>query len=490
MTTLRDLLAEPALRLDLLVGGDLDREIRWVHVTELADASPYLVGGELVLTAGIWRGRRHSAAAFVAALRRRDVAGIGYGLLEGDELVPTAVVRACRERGVPLFLVPISTPFIAITQWFVDRLADKRERSLHDALKLSADLLAAAELDEPRSALAQVARLVCRSTGLDVWICDGDGRELARAGAQVPSGDVREGVPGWTAFPIGIRHDAVIAVRAATVDVEVRPRLDAASPVVGLILAKERAVRESERRLAGEVISLILGRQFDTAAARMPYYDLDPLGPLVAMVSSVADREAALRAAERWLTELDRSGVVALRGNELMFVLTAQQLDDAAIRDLARDLAARLGAIATGTGPVVARVSDLRRSLVQARHACELGRRRGGGVVVSHDLSGDHNLLLALQDQDVLDTFRESLLAPLAAYDAEHHADLELTLTTFLETGGRWQDTAELLHIHVNTLRHRLGRVEQLTRKRLDSTPDRVDLWLALKASRAGTPDT
>jgi purine catabolism regulator len=87
----------------------------------------------------------------------------------------------------------------------------------------------------------------------------------------------------------------------------------------------------------------------------------------------------------------------------------------------------------------------------------------------------------------VLDAFRESLLAPMEEYDAAHGAALVATLRTFLETGGRWQDTADLLHVHVNTLRNRLERVESLTDRRLDSTPDRVDLWLALQAGSAGT---
>ena len=110
--------------------------------------------------------------------------------------------------------------------------------------------------------------------------------------------------------------------------------------------------------------------------------------------------------------------------------------------------------------------------------------------MVSHELTGSHALLLALQDQDVLDAFRESLLAPMEDHDAAHGGALVETVRTFLETGGRWQETADLLHVHVNTLRNRLERVESLTGRRLDSTPDRVDLWLALQASSAGTTGT
>ncbi|MDA8436669.1 MAG: helix-turn-helix domain-containing protein [Actinomycetales bacterium] len=501
-TTIRDLLDEPALGLELLVDGDLDREIRWVHVTELADASPYLVGDEFVLTAGVWRGRRHSAEGFVRALHSRDVAGIGYGLLVGDDGVPAAVRKACKEAGVPLLVVPLSTPFVAISQWFVDRLAADREQALRETLRLTADLLVAAEQPSADSALSSVARLLRRSTGHDVWIADDAGHLLARAGA-APDSPTRQRaalaaahgrteIDGWVVQPVGSGRTpaAVIAVAVDdTDDLQVRSRIDAARPVVGLVLARERAVKESERRLAGEVVSLVLGRQVESAAARMPYYGLDPDGSLLPFVCAVADREHALDSAERWLEDTDVSGVVALRGDELMLVVDGRPFrDSAGAVAAASALAQRVGAIAVGTGSVADDVSGLRRSLVQARQACELGRRRGGGAVVSHDLTGSHTLLLALQDQDVLDAFRESLLAPMEDYDAQHGSSLVATLRTFLDTGGRWQETADLLHVHVNTLRNRLERVESLTGRRLDSTPDRVDLWLALQAPSAGTP--
>lgn len=500
-TTIRDLLNEASLGVDLLVDGDLDRPIRWVHVTELADASPYLVGDELVLTAGVWRGRRHSADGFVRALQSRDVAGIGYGLLVGDDRVPPAVQRACREASVPLVSVPISTPFVAISQWFVERLADDREQSLRQTLRLTSELLTAAEVSSSADALASVARLLRRSTGARVWIADGTGHLLAHSG-QAPDEATRRLIANeaateltvygeWTAQPVtsGGERAAVLAIASSAKDLETLARVDAARPVISLILARERAVRESERRLAGEVISLVLGRQVEAASARMPYYGLDPSGPLVALVCAVKDREHALESSERWLAEIEVNGVVALRGDELMLAIDARALNDSRpVVDIARSLGRRVSAVAIGTGSIASDITDLRRSLVQARQACELARRRGNGAVVSHDQTGGHELLLALQDQDVLDAFRETILSPLEEFDAAHGSNLVATVRTFLQTGGRWQETAHLLHVHVNTLRNRLERVEALTQRSLDSTPDRVDLWLALQAGTAGAP--
>ena len=49
--TLRALLGRDELRLRLM-NGDPDTPLTWVHGIELLDPTPYLSGGELVLTTG------------------------------------------------------------------------------------------------------------------------------------------------------------------------------------------------------------------------------------------------------------------------------------------------------------------------------------------------------------------------------------------------------------------------------------------------------
>ena len=70
-------------------------------------------------------------------------------------------------------------------------------------------------------------------------------------------------------------------------------------------------------------------------------------------------------------------------------------------------------------------------------------------------------------------------------YDRAHDADLVHTLDTFLACSGSWTRCAAQLHVHVNTLRYRISRIEQLTGRDLTRFPDRVDFYLALRL-RAG----
>jgi purine catabolism regulator len=137
---------------------------------------------------------------------------------------------------------------------------------------------------------------------------------------------------------------------------------------------------------------------------------------------------------------------------------------------------------AVGVGGLATDASGLRTSIVEARHACRFARLRRDAGWATHHQVGSHSLLLALQDEDVLAAFRRALLQPLEEHDARRHSKLIDTLDRFLSSGCRWQRTAEELHVHVNTLRHRLGRIEQLTGRDLGSMEDRVDLWIALRS--------
>lgn len=507
MTSIRDLLDDGSLHLRLVVPGDIDQHLSWVHVTEIADAADYLAGRELVMTTGVWRRQRIQASTFVGSLSRKAVAGIAYGLLQGDERIPIGLVRACQDWGVPLLEVPVRTPFIAISQAFVARWSAEREASLRQSMQLTTALLEAANDSDPARALDGVAATLAQAIGAETWVSDGQGRLLASSHALAHPERIREWVrmlgaettivDGWFLLPLDDdgKRTSIIGACTDAADLEVRSRVESARPIVGLVLAREQAVLETERRLAGEVISMILGRQVDAAAARMPYYGLDPSARFAPMVASVADREHALPAAELWLQEQGVAGVIGLRGPELMVIIAANDLPPAdpeatakAFVPVAASLGTCVGATGVGIGSIAEGVDGLRRSLVQARHACERARQRGSGAVVAHDLIASHELLLALQDQDVLDSFRDNLLAPIERHDEASGGDLMKTLRAFLESGGRWQDTARLLHVHVNTLRHRIERIEQLTGRQLDATADRVDLWLALQSSAIGTP--
>jgi hypothetical protein len=85
-----------------------------------------------------------------------------------------------------------------------------------------------------------------------------------------------------------------------------------------------------------------------------------------------------------------------------------------------------------------------------------------------------------LADEALGDAFAARYLEPLSTL-GRLGAELEQTLRTWFDEGRRMDDTARVLHVHPNTLRHRLRRFEEATGANLRDARDVVELWWALE---------
>lgn len=120
--TLNTLLEQRSLDLSLVVegdAGDLDAPISWMHFSESTDPTPYLEGGEILLTTGLLMpanapDERHRP--FASRLVDAGVRGIGFGIGVQHDAIPQWLVYQCEATGLPLFCVPLATPFIAISK--------------------------------------------------------------------------------------------------------------------------------------------------------------------------------------------------------------------------------------------------------------------------------------------------------------------------------------------------------------------------------------
>ncbi|MDA0638613.1 PucR family transcriptional regulator ligand-binding domain-containing protein, partial [Nonomuraea sp. MCN248] len=137
------------------LAGSLDRDVRWVAVSELEDPTPFLEGGELVLTTGM--RLTHDFPAYVGRLVARGVAGLGVAVGLTHEEVPPALVEAARAAGLPLLEVPRETPFIAVTKAVSDLLAAEQYEEVTRAFAAQGRLTRAAL--HPDGAHAVIDRL-------------------------------------------------------------------------------------------------------------------------------------------------------------------------------------------------------------------------------------------------------------------------------------------------------------------------------------------
>ena len=154
----------------------------------------------------------------------------------------------------------------------------------------------------------------------------------------------------------------------------------------------------------------------------------------------------------------------------------------AAVREPLSSGLADDGRLTLGVSAAVASAEGLRGALEEARHARRVAAARPGRVCAAghHELAS-HVLLLPFVPDDVRRAFTARLLDPLRDYDRRHRAELIPTLESFLDCDGSWTRCAARLHLHVNTLRYRVGRIEQLTGRDLSRLEDKLDFFLALR---------
>jgi hypothetical protein len=148
------------------------------------------------------------------------------------------------------------------------------------------------------------------------------------------------------------------------------------------------------------------------------------------------------------------------------------------------ELEAALGDAAAAIGPEVG-PGEAPLSARRARLALDLALRgdAGGGLVVADD----HLLDLMLQrDRELATALARRRLAPLDGVPAPARRRLVETLGAWLDAHGEARPAAAALHVHVQTVRYRLGQLRDLLGDALDDPAARLELALALRIERAG----
>jgi DNA-binding PucR family transcriptional regulator len=141
MLTVEGLVAE--LGLHFASGQDAaKRHVRWVHSTELLDPTPWLRGGELLLTTGLQLDSAKTQRELIERLAEHKIGGLGFGTGFTHKRLPAALLAEARRRSFPLFEVPYELPFIAITERVFAQLLDERYEMLQRSM--AGDVLAEA----------------------------------------------------------------------------------------------------------------------------------------------------------------------------------------------------------------------------------------------------------------------------------------------------------------------------------------------------------
>jgi PucR C-terminal helix-turn-helix domain/Purine catabolism regulatory protein-like family len=501
--------------------------IAWVHTSELDDPVPYVLGGELLLTAGVGfrapsggglpgggpsedglSGAGSSGDAgfgrYVARLVEAGAVALGFGVAPVHDAVPPGLVAACDRHGLPLVEVPPQTPFAAVARAVWLALSEARHQELRRMTEAQQALAVAAAGPDPVPA---VLRRLAHALQAWVVLLDGRGREVHAAGAR-PAPPGPERLAGLAAVLHGEAAPDTATDHVAGLRLSAHA-LPGTGLVLGLAARRQDPVDRSVAGVGAVLLSLLTGVRRGLPAA-------GAAAALVRLLLGAGPEEAAPLLREgRWrVVRGRRSGVGRLAGAGGMAGSGGPSgaggsggpggwAGSGTAGEAAPDLALGTPFVdVTGDGTGAANGNELRALLPEDADVAELpgwtlgvsapaepsglalaegeaerALRRALATrrpLVRHTADGSG--VSALVSPDAATALARARLAPLAGAPP-----LLETLRTWLSLHGSWDRTAVALGVHRNTVRQRIARIESLLGADLSDADTRMEVWFALR---------
>ncbi|WP_207781920.1 PucR family transcriptional regulator [Phytoactinopolyspora limicola] len=472
-------------RLGLTVRGSAkphNHRVRWVHISELPDPSPYLRGGEFLLLAGT-SYRPEESVDYVERLVRAGVTAVGFGVTPVFDTVPAELVAACDRQDLVLLEVPPEVPFSAVVEMHHMELTRAETRDLRRLADGQSVLIRAA------SGPAPVQTVVDRLA------------ELLEAGVVVV--DHHRG-RRWTAGTMSHDREVATALRrvctsrtpmsaavaSAGGHAEVQRLIGPAPAGYGMAVVRPRPFSIADRGLTGVAASAlsllftdaeadasqdVLGAAVVSGLLRLPTLSRD--------LAVVVDRsDDVLLRVVRGRAKVGREGpderFAALLGTPLV-----QRSDDGFVAlipadrpvDEVCDIIDEAGLIAGISRPHSA--PDIEGAWADAGVALNGALLSGASAVAGARPAG----VLGLVDGGRADRYTDDVLAVLDGRPGGAPGPLLTTLMSWLTHHGNWDRTAADLGVHRNTVRNRINHAARLLDRDLNDPDVRMELWFALR---------
>ena len=497
------LLADPALGLRQVAGPAEDRRVSTVGTTEIENPAPYLVVGELLLTAGVRLPRDADGIdTYVRQVVAAGVSALGFGVAPVHEEVPPDLIAACDRHGLPLLRIPPATPFVAVGRATYTAISEARNRELREISRAQSALATAAARPD---ALQAVLDRLGTHTGAWAALYDTHGNELFSAGPR-PASPTPERLRALAVRTTGRVRTAAAArsVPAAAADhrtgthltVHTLPGPDGTTTTLALGQAATTAPTPVHRQVTSTATVLLA---LLTSPRHALGTDTRGAGALVRLMLGATPAEVApALGAGHWTVVHGRHDHHALTGSpddddpaQLATLGTALgtpylYVDGPDLKALipstpearpeAPAQAAELGWTLGFSTPVSA--SDLPHADRQAERA--LQRALAAELPATIHTEDPLTVHALVPPADARDLAR-ARFAPLDEAGPPGPAILLNTLHTWLTHHGSWDRTAATLQVHRNTVRHRLARVSEALGVDLQDPGVRMELWFALQ---------
>ncbi|MFT5195097.1 MAG: purine catabolism regulator [Cellvibrionaceae bacterium] len=535
MLTIHQALKLPIFETTQLIAGHngLENEIRWVHTVDAPDAHyEYDRDGVLMLTGGLSLSiTPELQETLIPNLSEKKFAGLVICTGQYLKDVPSIMIEQANALNFPLIVSPPELHFINISEQLLEPIVNQQyvllQRSnliyeqltdlvlkggnLTDLTRTLSRLLNRSILIEDTS-LRVMAHIMMepmdrmrRASVMRERTAPRISERLLRAGiyeklrnelrpvSVPPMPDVGMTLPRLV-VPIVVDRDIygyfwIIDDRD---DTElVRMAAVHGATVAALIMFKERAVSEAEAALRGDFFDQLLEGIPDLTIlndqARRLNFSLAKKYQVVlvhAPPASGGNGRPLMRDVQDWLRTTGIQPLSVWYDDRVVVICEGSKAQDIAER-MYEEMSHPARRMLIGIGRDMAGADGIARSYKESLESIRLSQKLKvrEGVRPFIDLGLMHWLYHLPADAIDGNPFIETIYV-LAAHDKRRNTELVKTLEGYLDNGGSLVDTAVKLHIHRNTLVHRLKRIEELCELDLKISANRMNLHVAIKYFR------
>lgn len=526
MFPLREALQMPEFRLVRIIAGreGLDRPIRWVHIVDIPEITPWLRGGELLLTTGYgWPREPSIERQTIRALNDLALAGILFETGKFIRRVPKVVCDEADQLGLPILVAPYEVKFIDITEAIhraivekqyahlnqleqihrvltkatleaddLQDIADVLSGLLHRSVTIENDqlqMLAHSELNETTDQARADTLKLGRTPPSIIQALErrGELRRLKEAREPIKVPPIPEiGMASRVVCPVRTAHDLlgyvwIIEGPESLGVLDIRA-LEQTAALVAMHMLRQQTVASVESRIRQTFVDALLRNEFGRSASlqeRARLVGFNPSDDYVVGILTISpsaergrrwapsgqdefdQRELYARAIRNQLDALSLPSFMTYLLNQIVFFLPASR-GWSGTRATAERLWEAVGVMEPSI-PLMLTFGDIHRGAGGVARSYSEARRlvELANPMTGLFLSHEHPLLELLHSIDR--SALEKLQAELTAKlgGQGHDRILRRTLLTYLSAGFNIQATAKVLGVHRNTVRQRLSTIRQ-----------------------------
>ncbi|MBF6610493.1 MAG: PucR family transcriptional regulator ligand-binding domain-containing protein [Chryseobacterium sp.] len=492
----------------------LGRLIRWVHVTEVDSIENLLSGNELLLATGIgWKQDKEVFISMVQQAIDANAAGICIELGDYITEIPPEVIHLADSHGFPLIVFTKKVRFIDITQEIHSLLIEKHYKILSDLEEYSNHLNQLLLFSNPHQKILELIHDHLKMTV--VYITNNGEVQIISKKTKAEEKVLAElfksnNMPQH----MNVAHQAVQALSQTFADLFVLSEteditefdfliLDRSAVALAQSLLRELYIEEQRKTKEAEWVRNWLEGNNCTEQTRKYLFELN-LGFELnkSSVLLCKSNNSNITNSEFNYLKVYCHSIFEQRGiyilshvekNQVFFILLnkwkpcdfKQRIQEGVEALKKSDFVKKqqFSQLEFSVGKFVESLEQIQNSYQTAKETMGMLEK------LPHQLSTFFyedlyifRLVLAAQDQGILNDFIGDYLGPVIAQDRQNNGELLKTLRIYLQCKGAKKETAEQLHIVRQTLYHRLEKLYELIGRDFMDSYKRQAIEVAISA--------